>query len=308
MKNVIIDCDPGIDDTLALFLAMKSPELNIKLITTAPGNVSVDDTTCNALNIVALAGKKIPVAKGWNSPLKREVVSSEEVHGDNGLGGVELPVSGEKALEGEARDHIYTVFNALEGDVELITMAPLTNIARFLTAYPEMKKKMKRITVMGGTSGRGNMSPWAEFNIFADPHSARVVFDSGIEITLCSLDVTEKALLLIEDIEKLRNSSDKAKHLLGEMAITYFEVYKKRNGLGAALHDPLTVAYVIKPELFTTKKARVDVITEEGEEFGRTVVTHSPMGESPSGFNVNFIDGVDYEGFMKLIQERIIER
>ena len=203
-RNIIIDSDPGIDDALAIFMALASDKLNILGITTVAGNVGIDQVTKNALSILTLAERSLPVCRGIISPLKAERHEGSVVHGRDGIGGVKLPEPAFGEDNRSAPEFIRDCAIQMNGDLELLTIGPLSNIAAVLHLYPKVASLIKRIVMMGGSHSYGNVSPAAEFNIYADPHAAAAVFNSGIPVDMYGLDVTRAAYITSSEIDQLR--------------------------------------------------------------------------------------------------------
>jgi len=203
LRKVIIDTDPGVDDALALLFAMRSPELKIEAITAVAGNVPLDLTVSNALRMVEIAGRTdIPVAAGARAPLRRKLVTATS-HGMNGLGGIEFPAPEIKPVDEPAADAIERIVSRSPGEVSIIAVGPLTNVATALQAYPWLAKQIREIVLMGGSLSGGNMTPAAEFNIYLDPEGASVVFRSGVRVTMVGLDVTRKCILTENHVKGL---------------------------------------------------------------------------------------------------------
>lgn len=273
---VIIDCDPGHDDALMLMLAHGSGRFDIRAVTISAGNQTQAKTLQNALKILTLIGATdIPVFHGAEKPLFRELVIADYVHGETGLDGPALPVPQIQAQPVSAVEGIAAILAAADAPVTIVPTGPLTNIATFLLAYPHLKNKIERISLMGGGIFRGNMTPLAEFNVYADPEAAAIVFRAGVPITMCGLDVTHKALVYQKDIELFRalgnNTGRAAADLMDFFSIFYRENRVELNG-GAALHDPCAIAWLINPGIFRTKPCYVDVETKGELTRGATVV------------------------------------
>lgn len=300
---VIIDCDPGHDDALMLMLAHGSGRFDIKAVTISAGNQTQAKTLQNALKVLTLIGATaIPVYHGAEKPLFRELVIADYVHGETGLDGPSLPAPVMQAQPVSAVEGIAAILTASETPVTIVPTGPLTNIATFLLAYPHLKSKIERISLMGGGIFRGNMTPLAEFNIYADPEAAAIVFKAGVPITMCGLDVTHKALVFQKDIELLRalgNQSGKAAaDLMDFFSIFYRENRVELNG-GAALHDPCAIAWLINPGIFKTKSCYVDVETKGELTRGATVVDfYNTLQMEP---NATVAYDIDRDAFMDLL-------
>ncbi len=272
-KKVIIDCDPGHDDAAAIVLAARSPELELLGITCVAGNVDVEKTSANALRLCGLAGiRTVPVVKGMAQPLVGEPITASHVHGESGLGGAELPDTDLTLHPGHAVDFLIDTIMASDGDITLIPLAPLTNIAMAILREPQIVKKVPEIVLMGGAMGMGNVTPSAEFNIFADPESARVVFHAGIPLVMVGLDVTHKAPLTRQHITQIRQNGTALSECLSSMLLWHLDAITK---LGhpewATLHDACAVASVCDPTILTTERMWVDIETRGELTRGRTV-------------------------------------
>src|SRR5579862_7414849 len=192
-RRIIIDTDPGVDDAMAIFLALRSPELKVEAITPVAGNVPLELTLPNALRLVEIAGRRdIPVAAGASAPLVRRLVTARYAHGENGLGGVDFPAPSLKPVSESAVEMIRRIVRSSPGEITVVALGPLTNVATALKADPELAKMIRAIVLMGGSLSGGNITPAAEFNFYVDPEGARIVFDAGVPITMVGLDVTRK--------------------------------------------------------------------------------------------------------------------
>ncbi|MDA3812113.1 MAG: nucleoside hydrolase [Spirochaetaceae bacterium] len=271
-RPVLIDCDPGIDDALAIFMALATDELFVTGITTCVGNVPVEHTTRNAMQIVELAQCHVEVAKGAADPLFSKRETAESVHGSNGIGDIFLPEPSASLSDKKPHELIYEKALFYQGELELIATGPLTNVANTILIHPQITSLIKRIWIMGGAAGSGNRNPAAEFNIFADAHGASIVFKSGIPITMCGLDVTNKALIYEEDINKLARLGNSVSTQSALMLRWYLEFYRSFGFEGVAMHDPLTVAVAIDPSIVRTEHLHVEVETEGEFTLGKTVV------------------------------------
>lgn len=269
---VIIDCDPGLDDVIALIMAFASEKLDVKAVTVVGGNQTLEKVSNNALRVLSYAGIDVAVGLGCRGPLVRKLVTTGEVHGDDGLYGVKLPDATLKADELHAVDLIAKVLNESEEKITLIPMGPLTNIAMFIHRYPELTHKIERISLMGGAVNGGNRTPSAEFNIYVDPEAADIVFRSGIPITMVGLNVTHKAPILREDIEKIGSIDNKIAKMVSEMLDNLSKFHAQDGIDGCFLHDPVAVCSVINPEMLTTKLLHVAIELKGEYTRGATVV------------------------------------
>ncbi len=276
--RVIIDTDPGVDDALALLLAMRSPELTIEAITPVAGNVPLQLTLTNALRLVEIAGRTdIPVAAGARVPLVRRLVTATYAHGENGLGGAVFPEPTTKPVAEPAAEYIRKIVLKYPHEVTLITLGPLTNIATALSSDPELAGMVRGLTMMGGSLSGGNITPAAEFNIYVDPEAARIVFQSGIPITMVGLDVTRKTSLTEEHVrvlEAAQNPVSQAAAKIGRNAIKH---NRERGFLvGPNMHDSLAVAAFLDPTILKWQEHYVDVETT-GELTAGETLGYSPI-------------------------------
>ena len=277
-SRVIIDTDPGVDDALALLLAMRSPELQIEGITPVAGNVPLELTLPNALRLVEIAGRTdIPVAAGARAPLMRRLVTATYAHGENGLGGAVFPEPTTKPMAEPASEFIRRIIRKYPHEVTLITLGPLTNIATALNSDAELAGLVKGLTMMGGSLSGGNITPAAEFNIYVDPEAARIVFQSGIPITMVGLDVTRKTSLTeghVRVLEAAQNPVSQAAAKIGRNAINH---NRERGFLvGPNMHDSLAVAAFLDPSILKWQDYYVDVETT-GELTAGETLGYSPV-------------------------------
>ena len=301
---VIMDCDPGHDDAIALILAHASEMLDIKAITTTAGNQTVEKTTLNALKIMTFLGSHIPVAMGCRKPLFRELIIAPEVHGETGLDGPVLPDSAYEKSELHAVELMAETVRNSDEKITIIPTGALTNVALFLNTYPELKDKIEQISLMGGACWGGNWTAAAEFNILVDPEAAQIVFDSGIPIIMSGLDVTHKAIIKDSDRERLRRSGTKAGILVAELLDFFARFHDDNFDFGGSpLHDPCAVAYLLKPDLFTSKMCHVDIETRGKLTTGATVVDFFDVLKEKK--NVRLLYDIDRAGFVDLLAEHL---
>ncbi|WP_429235034.1 pyrimidine-specific ribonucleoside hydrolase RihA [Aeromonas salmonicida] len=303
---VILDCDPGHDDAIALILALASPELKVLAVTTSAGNQTQEKTLNNALRILTLLGRDdIPVAAGAPKPLARELIIADNVHGESGLDGPTLP---DPTFAPQAMTGLELMVKCLHESPEPVTLVPtgpLTNIALLLAAHPELKPNIARIVLMGGAAGAGNWTPAAEFNIYVDPEAADMVFKSGIPITMCGLDVTHEAQVMDEDIARVRAITNPVAECVAGL-LDFFMIYHrdpKWGFAGAPLHDPCTIAWLLAPALFHGVECRVDIETQGLHTTGMTVVDRYQLTGKPA--NALVLLGLDRLGFIDLLVERL---
>lgn len=298
-RPIIIDTDPGIDDVVAISAALFADELDVRLLTTVAGNVGIDHTTRNALDLVAFFHKDVPVAKGASEPMVNAPYTAEAVHGKSGIGHFQFPEKAgtERLLQDHAVIAMQKEIMASDEPVTLVAIGPLTNIALLLKMFPETKAHIREIVLMGGAVEGGNATPVAEFNIYADPHAANVVFESGLPVVMCGLDATRKTSVLWEDIDFLRQHAGKTGDMIYTMMEQYLHAYSKE---AITIHDLCTVLYLTNPAFFTTEQADVHVVTE-GEAAGCTVTYFNENG------NIAVCVGADQEGvratFVQVFQD-----
>jgi pyrimidine-specific ribonucleoside hydrolase len=302
---VLLDCDPGHDDALAITLALARPELDVLGITTVGGNVGLRETTRNTLRVLALLGRTdVPVAAGAAAPLLRPLEIADDVHGESGLDGADLPEPASTVRPEGAVAFLRETLEAAPAPVTLIPTGPLTNVAQLLLAAPGLTAKIAHICLMGGAVREGNWTPAAEFNIWVDPEAARIVFRSGLPITMVGLDVTHQALFLDTDIDRLVAQRTRVADVFADLLRFYARFHRQRYGWsGSPIHDAVAVARVAVPDLVTTERYRVDVETTGELTRGRTVVdTRGVAGPAPSA---EVALGIDRERFVDLLVDAI---
>ena len=282
MYRIILDTDPGIDDALAIFLAIASPEAQLEAITTVSGNVHVDLTTRNALTLLELTGRiAIPVARGCDRPIVRQPVVADYVHGHNGLGGISLPEPQLRPVNQHAVDLIIEKIMAAPQEISLVTLGPLTNIAMALRKEPRIAEYVREVVIMGGALRvPGNTTPEAEFNIFADPHAAHMVFHASWPMRLVTLDVTQKTLLERERVQSLASNGNPIPLLIQQMVENSLNAFGLPRGItGFQMHDPLCLFAALQPEIITWEPAYVDVELGSNLTLGETVAYFSHLTE-----------------------------
>ena len=297
-ERILIDCDPGHDDAIALLLTLASPELELLGVTTVAGNQTLEKTTANAIRVLDFVGRDdVQVAAGADRPLVRDPFVAAYVHGETGLDGPDLPPPQREPLALQAVDFLAEQVSG----ATLVAVGPLTNVALLLARYPEARPE--RIVLMGGSIGLGNVTPAAEFNIWADPEAAARVFESGLELTMVGLDVTHQALLLDADAEHLR-ASGRTGQMVAELYDFFHRFHRDTYGFGGSpIHDAVAVAYAFRPGLMETKRCRVAI--ECGSELtrGRTVVDLWARTEEEPNADVGV--GIDCRAFVQLLLERL---
>jgi len=275
--RVIIDTDPGVDDAFALLLAMRSPELKIEGITAVAGNVPLDLTLPNALRMVEIAGRTdIPVAAGAKGPLVRRLVTAAYAHGENGLGGAVFPEPKIKPVSAPAAEFIRATARGHPGELTLITVGPLTNVATALKMDSELAGMIRSIVMMGGSLSGGNITPAAEFNVYVDPEAARIVFQSGIPVTMVGLDVTRKTSLTDEHVRVLESAQNAVSQAAAKIARHAIDHNREQGFLvGPNMHDSLAIAAFLNRSLLKWKEYYVDVETA-GELTAGETLGYSP--------------------------------
>jgi purine nucleosidase len=299
---VLIDCDPGHDDAIALLLALASPELAVLGVTTVGGNSGLDHTTRNALQVLELAERPdIPVAPGCDHPLVRPLVIADHVHGESGMEGPTLPEPTTEPIDEHAVDFIARTVASHPEPITLVPTGPLTNVAMLLRKHPDVAAQLDRIVLMGGGVSISNITPAAEYNIWADPEAAQVVFDSGVDVTMIGLDVTHQALLAPEDIDPTTGTCARVvRQLLEFFGRFHREVY----GLEASpIHDAVAVGHVVWPDLLTTEHVNVSVESASELTRGATVVDINRVTGRPP--NAHVAVDIDGAAFTERLQERL---
>ncbi len=306
-RKIIIDTDPGQDDAVAILMALASTELEVLGITAVAGNVPLNLTEKNSCIVVELSGRTdVPVFSGCSTPLVRNLVTAEEVHGKTGLDGMK-PVEPSIPLEEKhATDFIIeTLLANNPGTITLCPLGPLTNIAQAMIQAPEIIKQIQEIVLMGGAYFEvGNVTPAAEFNIYVDPEAAEKVFSSGVPITVLPLDVTHQVLTTETRVDIVRNIGNKVGQEVANL-MTFFERFdKEKYGLdGAPLHDPCVIAYLLEPEIFDGRYVNVEIETQSKLTRGMTVVDW--WGVTDREPNCLFVGKADSTRFFELLTEKL---
>jgi len=315
-QKIIIDCDPGIDDALALVLAHGDPGLEVCGITTVAGNVGLDRTTANALRVRDFIGMRdVPVVPGSAGPLLRPVLDARHVHGASGLAGVRLPEPASAAAAGHAVDYLIETISAAPGEITLVATGPLTNVALAVRREPLLVERVRDFVIMGGSAGRGNVTPAAEFNVAADPEAAAIVFGAGWTVTMVGLDVTLQARATTAVRGRMRGLG----RLADDLLLPSLAGYRGVDAAGTsnpgqpggtagsdgphdrgdpAVHDVCAVARVARPGLISCAPARVQVETAGRLTAGMTV---TDFAAPPAEFNALVATGIDVSGFWDLV-------
>jgi inosine-uridine nucleoside N-ribohydrolase len=297
-ERILLDCDPGHDDAIALLLALASPEVELLGVTTVAGNQTLEKTTANAIRVLDFVGRDdVAVAAGARRPLLREPFVAAYVHGETGLDGPDLPPPQREPLEQHAVDFLA---ERIDGTT-LVAVGPLTNVALLLARYPEARPE--RLAIMGGSIGLGNVTPAAEFNIWADPEAAARVFGAGLDLTMIGLDVTHQALLMDADAERLR-ASGRTGRMVAELYDFFHRFHRDTYGFGGSpIHDAVAVAHVFRPELVQTEHRHVGIETASELNRGRTVV--DLWRRTGDAANAHVGVGIDTRAFVELLLERL---
>jgi len=294
--RVILDCDPGIDDALAIVFACGHPGLDLSGVTTVSGNVDLGQVTSNALSVLELAGRpEVPVVPGSARPLLRPVAGARDVHGESGLGAATLPPARAGAASGHAVDFLIGQIGAAPGEIILVATGPLTNIALAVRREPRLAGWVRDFVIMGGSAGRGNTTPAAEFNIWADPEAAAIAFSAGWQVTMVGLDVTRLARATPAVQDRLRPLGRLASDLLLPGLLGYRgQATPGDPASGPAVHDVLALALVAEPALFGCQPARVEVETAGQWTAGMTV---TDFGAEPHRHNALVAMSIDVPAF-----------
>ena len=308
-KKIILDCDPGHDDAVAIMLAIASDDIDLLGITCVGGNATLENTKLNALKICSLLKREdIPIYAGSDKPLKYDLVTAEHVHGKSGLDTDGEPINldpSHRIKEMSAIDFIINECKNAEEPIYLCPTGPLTNIALCLQKDPSIKDKIKEIVLMGGAAlCLGNITPAAEFNIYVDPHAANVVFNSGVEITMMGLDVTHKVNVNDQIINSIKTNNNKASFFFADLMDFYSRFHRELYETGdCPLHDPCVIAYLIDNEIFKGKKVHVQVEENSDLTRGETVVDW--LGVKKLNPNCNVITEADSDRFFKILKKEL---
>lgn len=307
-KPIIIDCDPGQDDAVALFLALSSPDdLNVLGITAVAGNVPLELTQRNARQMCDIANRPdVPVYAGCAEPMIRELTTAEHVHGGTGINGIDVVEPSHPLDSRHAVDFIIETLDLAEDNsITLVPMGPLTNIGQVLSRKPSIVGKIREIVLMGGALREaGNITPSAEFNIYVDPQAAQVVLNCGRPVTVFSLDVTHQVITTPDRCDEIRAIGNNVSDATAGMLDFYGQHDERKYRMGGApLHDPCTIAYLLQPELFEGKTCNVSIEIDSELSMGSTVVDFWHITEKPR--NANWIHTADADGFYALLVERL---
>ncbi|GAC1661263.1 MAG: nucleoside hydrolase [Ktedonobacteraceae bacterium] len=304
-QKIILDCDPGHDDAIALLLAAHHPALELLAITTVAGNQSVEKTTPNALKVCSLANiRNVPIAMGMDRPLVRPVRHAADIHGASGMDGPNVPEPDIELAPQHAVDLLIELLLNSEGDITLIPTGPLTNIATAIRREPAILPKIQAISLMGGAIGVGNVSPSAEFNLWFDPEAASIVFQCGRPITMVPLEVTHQALATEEIVSRLRSANRPVASFVADLLVFFADSYKNVFGFSAPpVHDPCAVAALIEPGIIHAADMYVEIETMSTLSAGRTVCDiYGKLGKLA---NVRVGYGLDVERFWEMLLDAV---
>ncbi len=296
---VILDCDTGVDDAIAIMLLHKLPEFKLLALTSVAGNVALEKTTKNTLRVLELIGADIPVYRGAAKPIFREHVKAAYIHGENGLGGIELPQNSQEVPGTNAWDYIFKEAVKWQGELEIIAIGPLTNLGLAFIKYKQLPDLIKRIVIMGGSASIGNITPAAEFNIYVDPEAADIVFCSGVPVHMCGLDMTMKAYLTAEEIAQVGALGSKPAKFFQDVAQGPLNFSLGFGLPGMSLHDPAAVLYANDPSIFEVHPVGVRVETKGPLSSGRTVT--DLYSDAQLEKNAYIITDIDRKAFYKKV-------
>jgi len=306
MRNFIIDTDTASDDAVALVMALRQPDIDVKAITVVAGNVPLEMGLQNALYTVELCGADTPVYAGCAKPLLRELETAQDVHGRDGLGDIGLPLQGRAPARGHAVDVLRDVINTNAGDITLVTLGPLTNVALALLREPELARRVSHCWIMGGIgAGHGNVTPTAEFNIWVDPEAAKIVYESGMKMTMVGWDISWKyATFDAEQAAEIRGVGTRLAEFVVDIQATLTEFSMTENALpGFDLPDPITMAAAIDPGIAEYKNYRVDVTTGVGLARGITVV--DVLGVTKRAPQMRVATSADRSAFVDMLKRSV---
>lgn len=301
-QKIILDCDPGHDDAVAIMLAANSPQLELLGVTTVAGNQTLENTRRNACNVLQWLGRNVPVYAGCDRPLVRAQQIAADIHGKTGLDGPVFPERTKFPEDEHAVQYLIRTLMASDGDIIMVTTGPMTNLAMALRLEPRIAEKIRRIVLMGGSYQNGNVTPAAEFNIYADAEAAHICFTAGRPITMVGLDVTRKVLCYPAVVDRMERVGTRASRLFVELMRFFCKTQKEVYGMkGGPLHDPLTIASLIDPALLTTRPMNVRIELRSSDSYGRTNCDYYGYLGLPVTANVA-VD-VDVPRFWDIVEE-----
>jgi len=305
-RKIILDCDPGHDDAIALMLAGYHKDIEVSGVSVVSGNQTLEKTGLNTLNLVQYLGLDIPVSLGSKRPIIKEEEVCEVIHGESGLDGVDFPPLRKTFDKRHAIDLIKDLTLNTKDKVTIVTTGPMTNLGLAIRVYPEILENIEEIVLMGGSYTNGNVSPAAEFNIFTDPEAAHICFNSGVKVTMIGLDITRKVLVLPEIVERMDKINNHASKLFVDLMKVFNENQKKVFGFpGGPLHDPVTIAYLIEPSLLTIKHMHCSIDISHGPSYGRT--NCDVFDYQHNAFNTYVATDINVNKFWKIIEDTMKE-
>lgn len=302
-RNIILDCDPGHDDAIAILLAGNNPELNLLGISVVAGNQTIEKTARNALNVASYLGIDVPISIGCEYPMVRERVICAAIHGESGLDGFSFPKPNK---DFDKRHGVQLIIDSVlnNENVTIVATGPLTNVAMAIRMEPKLLNKVKEIVLMGGSVDNGNTSPAAEFNIMCDPEAAHVVFTSGIPVKMVGLNVTRKVLVVDEVVDRMAKINNKASDMFVKLMKVFNENQRKTFGVKAGpLHDPATIASLIDEKVITYQKMNVEIDISHGPSYGRTNCDVFDYLHAPH--NAYVAMDIDVDRYWNIIEEAI---
>lgn len=302
---IILDCDPGHDDALAMALALARPELRVEAITTVAGNAALGRTTRNALRVLALLGRPdVPVAAGADRPILRDPWVPVAVHGASGLDGADLPEPMTGVQPWTAVELQTSILRAATDPVTIVATGPLTNVGLLLRSAPDLADRIAGIWLMGGSLDEGNTTATAEFNAWSDPEAGSIVFGSGIPIRMAGLNITHQALALPDDVARLDGLGNRAGRIFADLLRFFGIHHRERYGWdGPPIHDAVAVAWLVRPDLVEWRALNIRVDTSDGPDRGRTIGTEPDGSDAPANAEVGI--RVDREGLIDLVVEAV---
>ncbi len=306
-KKIIIDCDPGHDDAIAIMLAGKNPNIDLLGISVVAGNQTLDKTLRNTLNICQYLEINVPVYSGCDRPMiKDKQVIADDIHGATGLDGPVFPNLTKKAEQKHAVSFLVDTLCSSDTPITLVPTGPLTNIAMAIRMEPQIVEKIDSIVFMGGSMTRGNVTPAAEFNIYADAEAAHIVFSSGVPLVMIGLDVTREVRCFDSIVQHMRQYDNKASHLFVDLMVFFNKTQQEIFGWeGGPLHDPVTIAYLLDPTVLTLKKMYATVDYKSSDSYGRTNCDY--FERSLEHKNVHVATAIDIDKFWRLIEQGILQ-
>lgn len=305
-QPMLLDCDTGVDDAVAILLTKHLQTLELVAVTTVAGNVELEHTTENTLRVLEFAGMgQVPVYRGAEKPLFCELYTAHNVHGSNGLNNMELPPAKRQVEAMPAWDAIYEYAKRYAGELTIVAIGPLTNLALAIAKYKELPTLLKRIVLMGGAASGGNVTPAAEFNIYVDPEAADMVFTCGADVTMCGLDVTMASYLTEQELDELAALGSKQAVFARDVLQNMLKFYRRYGLDGVAFHDPATVLYADDPACFQSERVGIRVETKGKLTRGKTVT--DLYSDKHMEHNANIVVGVDRAAFLRRVFENIAQ-